>query len=195
MSPIARILLVRHGPSAHVRHGRWIDVDGIHRYRTEYDAAGIVGDSSPPSALTAEAAAAQTIVSSDLARALASAERLAPGRAITVSPLLRETHLAIPGWAFGRLPLLAWSAVLHLYWKYRIWRGTDVTPQEREQADAAADWLMTLAGKNSTVVAVTHGVFRRSLARQLARGGWRPERGRQRYHNWSVWAFRADSSR
>jgi len=188
---IARILLVRHGPSALVHDGRWIDAAGVRRYHAAYDAAGIVSESSPPSGLVAEAAAAQTIVSSDLPRALESAERLAPGRDITASPLLRETHLAIPRWAIGRLPLLAWSAVLHLHWGYRIMRGMDVSSVELAQAEAAADWLGTLAGESRTIVAVTHGVFRRNLANRLALRGWHMEPGRRPYHNWSVWAFQA----
>ena len=192
--PAARLLLVRHGRSAHTHDGRWIDADGVRRYRTQYDAAGIATESLPPSALVAEAAAAQMIASSDLPRALASAERLAPGRGIVVSPLLRETHLEIPPWAVGRLPLLAWSAVLHLHWGFRIWRHIDVSAEERAQAEAAADWLVTLAGESLTIVAVTHGVFRRTLASRLACRGWQPERSRRPYHNWSVWAFRAGSS-
>src|SRR5689334_11681773 len=93
-----RIVLVRHGHSAHTASPGWIDASGVERWREAYDAAGILDDSNPPAPLVAAAARADCVLTSDLKRALASAERLAPGRAARVSPLFREMYLEIPRW-------------------------------------------------------------------------------------------------
>lgn len=44
--------------------------------------------------------------------------------------------------------------------------------------------------KDSTLLAVTHGGFRRFLWATLVDRGWTPEFRRKAYHNWSVWSFR-----
>ena len=91
-----RVLLIRHGPSAHSESPGWIDAAGVDRWREAYDAAGILSDSVPPPGISSEVAGADVLVTSDLPRALASAERLAPGKAVHVSPLFRELSLEVP---------------------------------------------------------------------------------------------------
>src|SRR6185436_11512114 len=118
----ARIVLVRHGPSAHLQRGGFVDRSAVERWRDAYDAAGIRADCRPPVALVETAADATHIIASDLPRAVESAERLAPQRAVWLSELLREIPLAIPRWP-TRLPLEAWGVLIHLGWMQRIARG------------------------------------------------------------------------
>src|SRR6185503_16573508 len=112
----SRIILVRHGRSAHVHREGWVNVAGVERWRTQYDAAGIVEDDAPPPSLVADAERADLVVCSDLPRAIASAARLAPNRPIANSPLLRESPLPVPRLAPLRLPLLGWGALINLRW-------------------------------------------------------------------------------
>ena len=86
------LLLVRHGRSAHVETG-WIDVQGLRRWMTAYDAAEIALHHAPPVELERLVADAAHIVASDLPRTVASALRLAPGRPFERTPLLREAPL------------------------------------------------------------------------------------------------------
>lgn len=183
-----RIVLVRHGPSAHVHAGRAIDRAGMEAWRAAYDAAGIQAVSRPPSALIELAAAAGHVVASDLPRAVASAERLAPGRRIETSPLLRETPLAIPAWP-TRLPLNGWAALITIRWGYRILRGADAAADELARAAAAAEWLAGLTVDGSLAVAVTHGAFRRLVAKQLLTRGWACTSRHGGYRPWSAWSF------
>src|SRR5215212_6585995 len=97
----AQIVLVRHGRSAHVHTGEWLSAAGVQRWRAQSDAVGITADDEPPAALVRETERAALVVASEMRRAIASAQRLAPGRDIRVSTLLRETALPIP----TRLPL------------------------------------------------------------------------------------------
>lgn len=189
-----RLLLIRHGRSAHVGGGGLLGRTEVERWRAAYDAAGTAEDDRPPESLLAEVARADLVAASDLPRAMTSAARLARGRALTVSPLLRELPLPIPALPV-RAPLWVWGALIHARWGIEIVRGRDVSPDARGQAELAAAWCRESGrlAPGGTIAAVTHGVFRRLLTRQLIAEGWRLERGRRGYGHWSVWRLRAES--
>ena len=99
----SRLVLVRHGRSALATRVGWIDADGVNRWRVEYDAAGIACADEPPAELRMLASNADVVCASDMARAIASAERLAPRRQPALSPLLRESTLAVTHGVVRRL--------------------------------------------------------------------------------------------
>jgi broad specificity phosphatase PhoE len=185
---VARLVLVRHGRSAHVHATGAIDRAAVERLRAVQDEAGIQMVSEPPRALVQMAVDATHIVASDLRRAVASAERLAPHRSVQISALLRETVLPIPDWRM-RLPPRVWETLIHLRWSYQILRGTDATSAELARAAAAAEWLARLVDGGSTALVVTHGVFRRLVAKQLIALGWADTGRRGGYSHWSAWGF------
>lgn len=182
----SRILLVRHGHSSHVHDGRWMPASGVGKYEDAYDAVGIREDSRPSGDLLKLAADA-TLVSSDMTRAIASIERLAQGRRYQVSPLLREIRLEPPLWLPGRLPIEAWDAMSALQWTWRLRVGAENDFVRR--AHQAADWLAQLDAAAETILAVTHGGFRRIVEAALVARGWKATRERRAWDNWSVWSF------
>ena len=194
MRPAARLVLIRHGRSAYANGTGWVDAAGVKRWLDGYDAAGIAAEEDPPSALAAEVADAEFLVASDLARAIESAERLANGRPVLHSPLLRETALDIPAWLPLRWPPAVWTACAQLHWGYKLLRGIDAPLEERRRAVSAAKWLGRLADDGSPVVAVTHGNFRRLLAAHLLAAGWQPDGPHRSYRHWSAWGFRGGSN-
>src|SRR5688500_15231803 len=108
------LLLVRHGRSAHVQKG-WIDVHGLRQWMIAYDAAEILAEHAPPPGLEALVAESARIVASDLPRTVASAVRLAAGRDVERTPLLREApletpELPLPALGGLRLPFGGWAA-------------------------------------------------------------------------------------
>ena len=183
---MTRLILVRHGDSSHVARRGLLDAAGVQHWRDAYDLAGITDRSIPPKTLVRRAADAAHIVASDLPRAIASAERLAGGRPIRTSPLLREIPLPIPRLPM-RAPLAAWGTAMHLAWSYRIVRR-DNSADDLARVAAAIEWLERLAESELTVV-VTHGVFRSTLARELLRSGWVSEGRKGGYSHWSEWTF------
>lgn len=187
-----RIHLVRHGRSAHVHDGRWMRAGGVSGFESAYNAAGIRTDDAPPAELLGAANAAHVIAASDLPRAIASAQRLAPGRELAVSPLLREIELEPPRWIPIPLPIEVWDVFSHLQWTYRLMIGADHEYVRR--ANDAADWLVARAGSSSAVVAVTHGGFRRIIADRLVARGWSAGEGRRSYANWSTWSYAPTST-
>jgi len=191
-----RLLLIRHG-RAEVRAPSWLlSRAQVARVQVEYESSRLVPGTAPPAALVAEVAAASLIACSDLPRATESAAMLAPGRPATPCPHFRELHLPIPmrNWAIPRAPLPVWELLGHLQWGIDILRGRDVSPEGGAQAARAVAWCHDVAQRlpeHATVAVVTHGMFRRLLARSLEASGWRPERARRSYANWSVWRFTA----
>jgi broad specificity phosphatase PhoE len=182
-----RILLVRHGRSTHVHDGHWTTPAGIAEFGQAYDAAGIREDDAPPHPLVCVAREAAMIASSNLPRALESARRIAGGRPVFVSELLRELTLEPPAWLPLPLPIQIWEVMHHTQWSYRLLVRVD--HEHMRRARAAAEWLMQLVPEGATGVAVTHGGFRRVLARQLRAAGWRSASARRSYDHWSVWSF------
>ena len=165
-----------------------MDRDAVHRWQTAYDAAGIRTGAAPPVSLLELVAEADHIVTSAMRRAVASAERLAPTRPIRQSDLLRETPLPIPEWP-TRLPFSGWSLARHSTWMYQILRGVDASERERARASEAATMLTGIAADGSTVLVVTHGVFRRLVGRELIDRGWKSLGRRGGYQHWSAWSF------
>lgn len=186
-----RIILIRHGPSAHAVGGL-LDRSGVLQWRDAYDAAGIRPNARPPASLVQLARDATHLITSDLPRAVASAEALGSQHSIRVSELLREAPLAIPNWP-TRLPLALWGTLIHAVWSYRISRGADATDADLARAVAASEWLASIVTEGSTALVVTHGVFRRLLGQQLMRRGWTDEGRDGGYQHWSAWSFLAPS--
>ena len=181
-----QLLLVRHGCSAHVHDGSWIDAAGARSFERDYDAAPIREHECPPVDLVRRAQTADVILASDLSRAITSARALAPHLTPGVSPLLRELRFDLPAWG-PRLPLDVWDALHHTMWTIRLLGGREYADTAR--AREAANWIESRAAGAAVTIAITHGGFRRLLAVQLKRTGWTPERGPRRYYNWSAWAF------
>jgi broad specificity phosphatase PhoE len=184
---VSRILLVRHGVSAHVHDGSWVNAQSARRFIEQYDAAGIMQD-EPPQSVVEAAAKAEVLAASTLPRAIESVRRLAPTRQALTTPLLREISFESPNWWPIRLPIPVWDAIDHAFWGYQILRRLP-TP-ELERAREAADWLISQVGNGSTLLAVTHGGFRRFLTAALIDRAWEPESKVRLHFNWSVWSFR-----
>ena len=180
----AEIVLVRHGRSAHVHTG-WIDLQGFHRWREAYEAAGVLAGEMPPPGLRVLAARAGAVVASDAARAVESARLLAPDRDILTSPVLRELDLPPPALHGWRLPLAGWALAYSVRWLL----GSLASPVEVARAREAAGWLTGLSREHRAVVAVTHASFRGLLARSLADEGWFCGTRTRRSPHWSAWSF------
>ena len=173
-----KILLVRHGRSAHVHRG-FIDIAGFRRWREAYEAAGIDERDQPPAALKDLARGSGMIVASTAPRAVHSAMLLRPH--ITTSPLLTELELAPPNIRGIRMPLIGWALSIGI--------RRHVSPAELERVQEAAQWLSDLAAEHGTVLAVTHASFRSLLSREFVGRGWQCEIPKGRSRHWSAWSL------
>ena len=187
---MSRIVLVRHGRSAHIERQR-VDRNGFLQWLDAYDRAGLDPNDAPPPELR-ELARRAFVVTSDVTRARESAALLS--NSATPSPLLRETQLPIPSFAGWRLPMRVWSIAIGVLWIWRMRRGDATLRAELERAREAAKWLIALAQEQETVLAVTHGAVRRYLANALLAEGWTcvyPRRNK--WAEWSAWELSGGS--
>lgn len=161
--------------------------DGVRAYEDAYNDAGIREDDVLPAHLVAAASTAHVVAASHLVRAMASARRIAPDREPAISELLCELFLDPPEWKRVRLPIHIWDAISFCQWSWRLWRR--VEHEEMRRARAAAEWLETHALPARTVLAITHGGFRRILDVELLDRGWRRLSSRRTHENWSSWEY------
>jgi broad specificity phosphatase PhoE len=180
------LYLVRHGRVATQVPAEPIDAQAFERWRDSVDGVGIDPFDAPPRSLIAIAARAGLIVSSDLARAVESAHAVAPGKEIRVIPLLREIRLPVPKMLPIRLPHAMWNALAHARWGVAILTRAPVSATDRQRASACADRLEDWSRVEPRILAMTHGVFRRPLARTLQERRW-DVHARRGYAHWSVW--------
>jgi len=189
MNTESRIALIRHARSSHVHTG-WINAGGFRAWREAYEAAGIREDERVPVNLEQLADSAGVVLSSDAARAVATAQKLAPGREILVSPLLRELDLEGPALGALRLPLIGWAVAVGGRSLLLTLRRQYPSAAESDRISNAAAWLEELAAQHSLIIAVTHASFRRQLSNRLLQAGWQAEPGRRSLQHWSTWLFR-----
>lgn len=189
MQSECRVALVRHARSSHV-HSGWITSSGFRAWREAYEAAGIRDDERVPAQLEQMVGRADLVLSSDAARAVATARLLAPGRDIVVSPLLRELDLESPTLGGILLPLTAWALAVGGRTLLLTLRRQYPSAAEAARVNNAAAWMEELAAQHSLIVAVTHASFRRQLSTRLAQTGWQAESGRRSLRHWSAWLFR-----
>jgi len=183
-----KIVLVRHGLSAHVHVGL-IDLAGFGRWRDVYEAAGIDERDAPPPELRALAASSGIIVASEARRAIESARLLDPRRSVSASPLLGELELRPPRIRGVRMPLRGWAVAIGMRWMIRALRQAHVSASEVQRSRDAAEWLSGLADQHGSVVAVTHGSFRTILSERLIEQGWGCETTKRQSSHWSAWSF------
>jgi broad specificity phosphatase PhoE len=174
-----------------------VNRDGFRAWRAAYEAAGIRADETAPAHLRALAARADLVLTSDAARAIDSARRLAPASELMISPLLRELDLDGPALLGLTLPLAAWALAVGARAFALTLRRRYPAPSEAARLRAAAAWVDGLAPRDSRpleIVAVTHASFRRRLAEELRAIGWRAEPGAHTLAPWSVWGYSRSSS-
>jgi hypothetical protein len=87
---------------------------------------------------------ADLVLSSDAARAVASARLLVPGHEIVVSPLLRELDLESPALGGLRLPLAAWALAVGGRILLLTLRRRYPSAAEATRVNDAAAWLEEL---------------------------------------------------
>lgn len=185
---LRRLVLVRHGRSAHLHTG-WVDIHGFRRWREAYEAAALREGERPPAELVALGASADLVVSSDAPRAVASARLLAVNGPVETSPLLRELDLEAPALGTLRMPLFAWAVAVGARSALLARRERDRRSAETQRILAAATWLDQLSASRPTTVAVTHASLRRRLWKELLRLGWRPESSERSWAPWSAWTL------
>lgn len=172
MTSRAEIILARHGETTALPQGPIRGTD-LGKWIAAYDAAGIRHDRPAPERLRRLAAAATCVMTSDLRRAIESAESLQPSATIEIDRDLREARLPDSMGASLRLPPHVWKVVARTAWFLRLRGASETVDETQQRAIRAADRLSARAGAQGLVLVVGHRTFNRFLAARLRRSGWR----------------------
>lgn len=163
------IYLIRHGKPQSATNER-VNSAGFSQWVRRYDRSLVAASSRPPTALQAEAQTG-VVVSSDLSRAVHSAELCSGRTPDIVLPRMRE--MEIPRY---RLPLRlnAWTWV---YLNRALWmagrKGYGETySAAKKRALLAADDLEAIVGRSQRVVVFGHALINLFVAKQLVQRGW-----------------------
>jgi broad specificity phosphatase PhoE len=184
------ITFIRHGRSKHIENHKMPCFD-FTQWVENYDNNGVFEELTYPSATIEKITSAKIVVTSDLIRAVESAQLLKPGVKVISNPVFRETEL--PRWAMKSLKLRpnVWAVLLRILWLCGYSNECESLTSAKLRAEKAAQQLMTLAEENKSVALVGHGVFNRLIAKELQKQGWKGKRRTTAKH-WNCTSYYLD---
>ncbi|NWH09356.1 MAG: histidine phosphatase family protein [Alphaproteobacteria bacterium] len=180
-----RIILIRHG-QPDIEPARWISHRAFQHYIDRYQDAGLAPESMPPEHLRETVAGVSRVFTSELKRAIESAERLLPGVEQVSSAVFTEAPLASPPIRGLRLKVPAWAVLARVAWHGGYTPSIENYWQAKRRALRAFRILSQAAVNEGTAVLVAHGYFNAILGRMLTRRGWRRVSGAHRAVYWNT---------
>lgn len=171
------ISLIRHGKSTQTETS-WITCSEFTNWVNKYDENGVFEEDSYPLETLQSVTKANSVVTSDLRRAVHSASLLNPDMNVVADSIFREIELPSPSARFLGIKLHpnVWSVVLRLLWLCGYSKKCESFRQAKQRARKATENLTTLAQEHSSVVLVGHGFFNLFIALELQRHGWKGKR-------------------
>ena len=170
-----RIILIRHGkPTVPLK--RWVSGHGFATLIEQYQAAGIAPDSVPNSATQSLVQSAPVLFSSDLRRAIHSAEILAPEAAVMSDRRFREAEFWCHFPTRLRLPTALWLILGRMLWSLGYAPNGQTHTNEKARAIQATEFLEAQVKQHNTVVLVAHGIINLMMSRALRKRGWQGPR-------------------
>jgi broad specificity phosphatase PhoE len=154
------IALARHGPLA-LGKEPWLSPRDLGGWIQRYYYAR-VAPSDPPREIEARAAAS-TLVCSNAARCLESAQRIAPDREILSDAIYREADLPHNFWHYPKLPPSVWAAVFRVAWLCGYGGNAESCVAATARAGVAAQQLIAVARARGPVLLIGHGIMNRLI--------------------------------
>lgn len=185
-----RIITARHG-RPDLDRSVWITGPQYADWWRDYDKAGLADGEAPTPTLIEFADVAHTLLSSNLPRAVETAQRASRGaRAPEQDPIYGEAHLPAPPAPFLKLQAKHWGVISRTLW----FLGYAPKPTEGHRdcwvrVHAAADRLIERA-QDGDVLLCAHGYFNWMLDRILRGRGWTriAREGGNHYWSWRAYA-------
>ncbi|MDV2686805.1 histidine phosphatase family protein [Alkalihalophilus lindianensis] len=185
------ISLIRHGRSQLTENNRITCLQFKH-WVEKYDNHGVVEEMTLPSDIIEKVVNAKMVVTSDLKRAIHSANLLSPELEIISDPLFRETELPIIPFEFWNVELRPsiWAVILRLVWFCGYSNECESLTIAKLRAKKASRQLIDYADKHKSVVLVGHGFFNMLIAKELQKNGWAGKRkAGARHWNCTTYSF------
>ena len=166
---LMEIVLIRHGKPTGAIYPK-VNAKGFSDWVRKYDESGIVESSRPENNLALKFSE-HTVISSDLKRAIESAQICFNNSPTATFKVLRE--LEIPKY---KLPLTLkasnWLYLNRVLWTLRV-NGTSESYREaQKRSRVASELLIKLALKHDKVIVFSHGYINFFIRRYLSKKGW-----------------------
>ncbi|EPY09264.1 phosphoglycerate mutase family protein [Paenibacillus alvei TS-15] len=171
-----KIGLVRHFPVQCKPEKKWMSSADFNHWVEQYDQAEVIL-ADPPNDNTVW----DLCVSSDLSRAVATAEHIYKGRIITTHRL-REIGMRSVLQSNVKLPHSVWLILSRLAWLFSHPSQEETKRQTLTRVREVIDWIE--AENQSNVLVVCHGALMKVVHKELVRrdfkgkGDWKPQNGK-----------------
>ncbi len=162
---------MRHGAVDIEIDRAWINGAEFPQLLVQYDQSTIRADSEPAKEAL-ERFSDHFIVSSDLIRAIASAQRFHPNAPQQRLAIFREVDGAYLAIAWLKLSPKLWAVLFILMWLAGLFAYKQSIREAKQRAELAADVLEQLAEQHGKVLLLGHGFMNIYIARVLRQRGW-----------------------
>ncbi len=169
---IQQIILIRHGQPLLEKNGLFTSYMA-QEYSRLYDEVEVLDFDKSPICLDGEDI--DTILSSNLVRAVNTAEKIIDNRDITLQsePLFREFEREVFVIPFVQLPLNYWLVLSRLMWYAKLNTShIEGIKTAKKRVKYAAQYLEYRTKTSKPTILVAHGMFNRALATELEKRGW-----------------------
>ena len=181
------IMLIRHGKPAFELKGKF-RANEIHNIVQHYNASGII---DTPSATTMKLASGyNTVICSDLKRALHSAQALGFNDVYLSDTLFRE--VAIPYFKQGaiKLPLEVWVVFLRGLSIFGFSENGESLSMAKQRAKWAAAKLIDIAHYHNNIMFVGHGFINYLIVKELLSNDWTgPSKPGKNYWDYGIYRY------
>ena len=172
-----RIILVRHGEPD--MEGYTSGKDGSYgEWLKKYNAAGINKRKKPPVELMKTIEKFDVVASSDLKRAVDSAQLIVKNKVIMRNPVFREFELPDSKKKYPKFTPGIWSFIFRLLWFVGYSNKSENFLDAKKRIKLSAEKLTDLANKHTEIVLVGHGLMNRFIGIELKKTGWKKKKKR-----------------
>lgn len=184
------ISLIRHGKPTITPQG-WIGGRELPQVINRYQSARIASDSFPPDDVQALVQSAKLVFTSDIPRAMHSAQILEPTISPVSNPLFREVDFWLECPINIRLPFHLWLFLDRLLLSFGYSSHSQSQANIKERVRNAAELLEQQSCETRSVVLVGHGITNLFIARELKKRGWHGPRTPKMEH-WGCTTYSLD---
>ncbi len=144
----------------------------------KYNAAGITKNRKPPPELVKTIEKFDVVASSDLKRAVDSAQLIVKNKVIIKNPVFREFELPDSKKRYPKFTPGIWSVIFRLLWFVGYSNKSENFQDSKNRIKLSAEKLSDLANKHSEIVLVGHGLMNSFIGMELKKMGWKKKRKR-----------------
>jgi broad specificity phosphatase PhoE len=173
---MARIIFVRHGKPAYrgfYQPDRIIPGSLVAEMFVDYELTGLDKTYPPPQSVMQSISGTNTVLCSDLPRAIESAQWLIPEVQPVQNPVFQEAGLPYGYFQRLRLKPKVWMTFFRTLWLLGFHRNTESVNDIKRRARQGYDLIIETTNSCDSVLVVAHGFINIYMIRNFLSSGWK----------------------